>query len=183
MGAFTWQSISAFIATLPAMSVERTKALDWERVRAVRRRALVDSPDAFGTTLEQHEAQSPEVWKKRLDSRHAATFLATSDGKDVGLITCATFQDRDLDHAGACGLFAMWVAPEVRGHGFATKLVNRVIEWARSRDYVQLILEVGDRNASAIRLYERCGFIPTGRTSTLAPPRTHIREHERALEL
>jgi hypothetical protein len=44
-------------------------------------------------------------------------------------------------------------------------------------------LEVGDTNAYAVRLYERAGFVPTGVTASLPPPRAHITEHERILDL
>ncbi len=161
------------------MAIERMQPKDWERVRSVRARALLDTPDAFGTTLEEHRAQSRELWQERLASSNAATFLATMGADDVGLITGAEFRPRN----GACGLFGMWVAPEARGGGLALRLVDAVISWARSANYPRLILEVGDGNFAAIRLYERCGFVPTGRTGTLPPPRTHIREHERALDL
>lgn len=161
------------------MAIERMRPEDWERVQSVRLRALLDAPDAFGTTLEEHKTQSPDLWRERLASSNAATFLATTGADDVGLITGAEFQNRD----GACGLFGTWVASEVRGRGLAVRLVDAVIQWARSANYPRLILEVGDDNLAAIRLYERCGFVPTGRKGTLPPPRTHISEHERALDL
>jgi ribosomal protein S18 acetylase RimI-like enzyme len=175
----THSSNCRITATMTPMAIERMQPKDWERVRSIRMRALLDTPDAFGTTIEEHEAQSPDLWQERLASPNAATFLATRGTDDVGLITGAEFRNRQ----GACGLFGMWVAPEARRDGLATRLVDAVIRWARSAGYPHLILEVGDTNFAAIRLYERCGFVPNGRRGTLPPPRTHLSEHERAMDL
>ncbi len=150
-----------------------------ERARSVRLRALGDAPDAFARTLAEEEAQAPEFWLKWLTNPQAATLLATLDDEDVGIVVGALFPERD----GAAGLFAMWVAPEARGSGVGDRLVDAVVDWARAGGYARVVLEVGDTNVPAIRLYERKGFQPTGRTGTLPEPRTHIREHERALVL
>jgi ribosomal protein S18 acetylase RimI-like enzyme len=45
------------------------------------------------------------------------------------------------------------------------------------------VLDVGARNAPARRLYERHGFVPTGRTGSLPPPREHVPEVEMELDL
>ena len=63
------------------------------------------------------------------------------------------------------------------------RLVDAVIDWARAGGYARVVLEVGDANVPAMRLYERKGFEPTGRTGTLPELRTNLREHERALVL
>lgn len=159
--------------------IERMTSEGWERVRAVRLAALADAPDAFATTLEQDQARAPESWRERLDNQKAATFLATSSGRDVGMVFGAPWVDRPGD----AGLFAMWVAPVGRGTGVASQLIDSVIEWARAGGYRRVVLEVADKNARAIRLYERHGFAPTGGTGCLPPPRSHLLEHELALVL
>lgn len=159
--------------------IERMTPEGWERVRAVRLRALRDAPDAFGTTFEEDEARPPESWRERLAGSSAVTFLATAAGQDVGLVVGAELIGRER----TAGLFGMWVAPEARGTGVGDRLATAVIEWAQSSGYERLVLEVGDANTAAIGLYERMGFAPTGVTGTLPPPRAHIGEHERMLRL
>jgi GNAT superfamily N-acetyltransferase len=156
---------------------ERIGPTGWERVRALRLRALREAPDAFGRTLEEEEGLTRDAWQDRLEC--AATFLAVSGGEDIGMITCADYRNR----AGAVGLFGMWVAPEWRRSGAAGRLVDEVVAWARSNGYERILLEVGDANIPAIHFYDRKGFVPTGATGTLPPPRAHILEHERVLEL
>ena len=65
----------------------------------------------------------------------------------------------------------------------ADRLVETVINWARTEGFRRVVLEVANENAAAIALYRRLGFERTGATATLPAPRTHVTEHERALEL
>ena len=149
---------------------------EWRRVRAVRLRALADTPDAFASTLDHELGMPDEQWPRRLATRDAATFIAVSDDHDIGIAVGAALAD-------AAGLFAMWVAPEARGKGAGDALVRAVIVWARDNGHERLVLEVGDWNRSAIDLYRRNGFRPTGQIGTMPPPRTHITEHQLALDL
>jgi len=150
----------------------------WERYRAIRLRALADDPDAFGSTLAREDAFTPAEWRARL-AGEAAVFLAVVAGEDAGTAVGAPWRERP----GVAGLFGMWVAPAARGRGLGDRLVRAVISWARDGGFARLVLEVGDANANAVRLYERHGFVATGRCGTLPPPREHVTEHERALEL
>ena len=152
----------------------------WERVRALRLTALRDTPGACAMTVEEELARAPESWQERLEEGcGAATFLASHEGCDVGIVVGAKV--RDCDNLG--GLYAMWVAPEARGTGISNVLVKAVIQWARERGFLRLVLDVADDNAPAIELYARHGFEPTGVRGVLAEPRSHIMEHERALDL
>lgn len=157
--------------------IERLTPDDWERYRAIRLRGLEEAPDAFWMTYDEEVEFSEERWRERLSS--AATFVVSQEGGDVGVVTGARYEGRD----GCAGLFGMWVAPEARGTGASIRLVGEVITWARAEGYERLFLDVADENVAAIKLYERVGFQPTGRTAHMPAPREHILEHERAFEL
>ncbi len=161
------------------LAIERMSSDAWERLRAIRMRALRDSPDAFWTTAAEEVTMTPGEWRRRLERSGAATFVARRAGADVGLVTGAPHHERQGD----AGLYGMWVAPEARGTGAGVALISSVVQWARSAGYQSLRLEVGDANAPAVRLYERMGFVPTGVTATFPQPRAHITEHERVLDL
>ncbi len=148
---------------------------DWERVRALRLRALTADPDAFGMTLAQEQGKTPEAWRTRLESPAAATFLGVLDGRDAGLAVGSVYEGA----ADAAGLYAMWVAPEARGRGVGDALVGAVLRWARARGARRVLLDVGDANAPAQRLYARNGFTPTGVTGVVSPDRPHVKEHQR----
>lgn len=159
--------------------IERLAPADSERARAIRLRALRGAPDAFWTTLAEEEQRPPELWRERLAAADAATFVAHRGGVDVGLIVGAPHHG----HEGDAGLFSMWVAPEARGKGVAAALIDAVVAWAREQGYRNLHLAVADANEAAARLYERMGFSATGGGGSFPPPREHITEHERVLDL
>lgn len=161
------------------MIIERLGPDDVTRAREIRRRALADAPDAFWETLEDESVRPDSDWTERLAVPDAATFVASIDGSDVGLV----FGSPHHAHAGDAGLYSMWVAPATRGYGAGEALIAAVIDWARSAGYATLRLDVGDVNVSAQRLYERMGFTPTGVVGTMPPPRDHIAEHELVLAL
>lgn len=161
------------------VTIERMGPGHAARVRAVRLRALRDTPDAFWTTVEEEERSTVEAWRERLARPGAATFVAARDGTDIGLAVGSPHHDREGD----AGLYAVWVDPGTRGEGVADALVQAVVGWARAEGHATLRLEVGDANHHAIRLYDRLGFTPTGLRSAFPPPRTHVTEHERALPL
>ncbi len=52
----------------------------------------------------------------------------------------------------------MFVLPEARGKGIASKIVNELENWAKEEDYTSCILETSCRLESAIVLYKKLGF-------------------------
>ena len=159
--------------------IEQLKPDDYERARTIRLRALRDDPDAFWTAAEEEEQRTPDQWRERLGAVDAATFVARRGDADVGLVVGAPHHAHDGD----AGLFSMWVAPQARRAGVAEALVRRVIAWASDGGFRNLQLEVADANVAAVRLYERLGFVDTGDTGRFPPPREHITEHRRSLDL
>ncbi len=159
------------------MQIERLNGSQWQRLKAVRLRALADAPDAFGSTLADAERYEAADWQEQLET--LATYVAVLDGADVGM--ARGIADKSTrEHA---YLLSMWVAPEARGQGVGEALVQAVVTWARDTGHSRLLLDVADGNQPAIRLYERTGFLPTGETGALPPPREHVKEHQRARDL
>ncbi len=137
--------------------VERLAATAWERWREVRFRALLDAPDAFGSTLERERAFTEGEWIERLSM--GPVWLAVDEdlGEDVGLVACGT-------HAPDAEpwVYSMWVAPSWRGRGAAELLLAAVVEFAREGGARTLGLDVTDRAPRAQRFYERFGFTARG---------------------
>jgi putative acetyltransferase len=52
----------------------------------------------------------------------------------------------------------MYVAPDVRGHGYAKLVLAELERLAAELGYRALRLETADRQPESIRLYERCGY-------------------------
>jgi GNAT superfamily N-acetyltransferase len=144
------------------------------RLRTIRMRALLDAPDAFGSTAEETATRPPESWRQQLED--LATFVAVIDGEDAGMVRAA-LADGSTE---AAYLLSMWVAPSARGRGAGGALIAAVLDWAKEAGASTVLLDVADDNAPAIALYAGHGFVPTGVAGALPPPREHITEHERA---
>jgi len=157
--------------------IERLGPEHWARLRALRLRALADAPDAFDTTWDEARAQREEHWREALDV--LPTFFAVRDGSDLGMVRIA----RDSEAADTCWLLSLWVAPAARGLRVGDRLVEAAIEAARATGASRLLLDVADDNGHAVALYDRLGFVATGRRGHLPAPREHVREHERRLLL
>ena len=52
----------------------------------------------------------------------------------------------------------MFVLPEARGKGIASKIVNELENWAKEEGYTSCILESSCRLENAITLYKKTGF-------------------------
>jgi ribosomal protein S18 acetylase RimI-like enzyme len=147
------------------VQVRRLRSDEWERFRAIRIRALTDSPDAFGSTLAEEMALSDGDWQRRADPPDGAVFVV--DGPDdliaLGIGTPAPgFPD-------AAAAYSMWVDPAERGKGLGTALIDAIKAWAKEAGYANLGLGVVTTNAQAIALYERLGFVDTGDRIPIRP--------------
>jgi GNAT superfamily N-acetyltransferase len=155
--------------------VEQVVAGQGARLRAIRLKALADSPDAFASTYEQAAAYSAEDWETRL-AAPGATFIAVTGGSDVGLVGVYPGEG-DTAH-----LISMWVDPAARGRGAGSLLVDAVLSWTRTAGGRAVELWAVDGNESAIALYRRKGFELTGDRMAL-PSNPDLMESHYALKL
>jgi ribosomal protein S18 acetylase RimI-like enzyme len=137
-------------------------------LRAIRLRALTESPWAFGATLASTEAMSMEEWERRA-ARHAAGedriyFIAEDADRWVGM--AAGFLE-ETEEGSSVELLSMWVEPSYRGRGLGRRLVEQVMTWARARGAGGVGLWVTESNTAAITLYRRCSFARTGERQPL----------------
>ena len=131
--------------------------------KAVRLRALQDTPSAFGSTYLRESQFSDEEWRQRaanLCSQRGMGYLALCDGEYGGIAGCLLEQN----DPGKASLVSMWVAPEQRRTGVGRLLVKAIEAWARERGAERLRFMVTSRNYAAMEFYERLGFARTGRT-------------------
>lgn len=109
----------------------------------------------------QAEAEPDEYWAERAalaaERKVWATFLAVNGNEVVGMVTGG----KDPEKPGVAGLIQMWVDPTWRQQSIGTELVSAVVSWA-SNGFERMRLGVASDNVSAIRLFERCGFVPIG---------------------
>lgn len=86
-------------------------------------------------------------------------FVAIHEDKVVGWCDITPNDRAYFAHRGTLG---MGVHPDHRGLGIGRTLLKAALEHARSIGLEQVELEVFSSNQTAIRLYERCGFVLDG---------------------
>ena len=155
-----------------AITVRRFAADEWRVYRDLRLRALVDSPDAFGSTHEGEAARSDTEWQDRLVTGAGAAdqmpVVALVGERPVGL----AWGRRDERDATVANLFQVWVSPTHRGHGIGRLLTDAVIAWARDLGVRTLRLGVTPSHPAALQLYRRAGFVNAGTAEALRPGST-----------
>ncbi len=124
--------------------------------RALRLEALREAPAAFGSTLAdwQGAGDVESRWRERLASV-AFNVIASLDLVPVGMVS-------GIGDPPEIELISMWVAPAARGKGVGDRLVDAVIDWAKSQGASRVVLSVKVGNDSAVRLYQRHQFVEQG---------------------
>jgi ribosomal protein S18 acetylase RimI-like enzyme len=153
--------------------VRRLTADDHEALRALRLRALLGAPDAYGSTHEREVAFGDDTWRDRLRPSGNPHFGGFDD--HGSLVALAVGELDDDDPAGAFVL-GVWLDPEVRGSDLLGRLIDEIAEWAANRGRTVLRLHVTDGNERAERSYRRLGFVRTGDFDVR--PRDDAREYE-----
>jgi len=139
--------------------IRRLTPTDAALLRDLRVLALTDSPDAFGSTLEETRKRSLSDWEWMLRPEGNPYFVFEDDTPHRGLIGALR-----PDEIGTAHLVSMWVAPSLRGRGVSDNLVRHVIAWVQDNDSRQLKLSCTEGNKNAENLYLRHGFERTGET-------------------
>lgn len=142
--------------------VRRLGSHEWRRYRDLRLRALGDSPDAFGGTLEASRQLSDAAWAERLASAAGSEWslpLVVEEGDAfVGL----AWGGIDPATPETAYVIQMWVAPESRGLGCGAMLLDAIVAWARDVGARSVTLSATCGDTPAMRLYLRAGFRPDG---------------------
>jgi ribosomal protein S18 acetylase RimI-like enzyme len=144
---------------MPEFTIRQLTPADAADYRMIRLAALQNAPEAFGSTYEFEAERPMSWWEERLQMPGA--FAAFLDGKIVGMARFVQDSGSAKErHKGS--VYAMYVAPEARGQGIGSALLDALIEHA-SGVVEQLRLGVVDTNHAAIRLYQKHGFEIYGR--------------------
>jgi ribosomal protein S18 acetylase RimI-like enzyme len=144
------------------MQIRALHPEEWPLYREIRLRALAGAPDAFGMTYDAAVAISDDQWAAQFRERAATTIVLAACAEDGSL--CATVQVYILPHEpGIAHAAGMWVEPEHRRGGVAAALLDASLADARRRGARRMQLHVTEGNDGAQRIYERAGFVFTGR--------------------
>ncbi|MEX2230207.1 MAG: GNAT family N-acetyltransferase [Dehalococcoidia bacterium] len=147
------------------MEVRALRADEGLAYRDVRLRSLRLAPAAFGSTYAEESVRDEQFWRELMDrtaNAMEAELFAVDRGDGTLAGTTFVRVSPDPPHDGHVG--AMWVDEDLRGGGWAEDLLTAAERFARRLGASGVTLWVEESNARARRLYERCGYLPTGVT-------------------
>ena len=130
---------------------------DWERVRDIRLRSLLDSPHAFGGTYENEMLFDEMQWRNEFGK--LSFVVASVDGQDSGVMSIEILVG---DFGSTCWIGGCWTDPKFRGVGLMRTMFNYVDRHAIERGWLVQGLGVWTDNDSAIAAYEKLGFVEMG---------------------
>jgi ribosomal protein S18 acetylase RimI-like enzyme len=150
-------------------SVRSFTPAEWPIYKALRLRALEESPNAFGSTLALELERTDTAWTERLknavSSGQDCAFLAEFEGTPSGSV----WAKADPSDPSTVHILQMWVAPSTRGRGVGDALLKAAIHWATQYGarFAKLGVTCGD--TPAVRLYQRAGFVELGAPEPIRP--------------
>jgi RimJ/RimL family protein N-acetyltransferase len=134
---------------------------DAEKFRDLRLDALQDSPIAFPVDYEETFHHPMSFWEDHLQPDDSGTiFLAEHNHQFIGMTGIRKRQQPKTKHGAE--LWGVYVRPAWRGLRIAESLIEACIDWSRSNEVKIVKLGVTATSLSAVRCYQRCGFIIYG---------------------
>ena len=127
----------------------------WQRVRAIRLRALEESGYAFGGTFEVESAEDEATWRLKFEKNDF--LIASVDGVDAAMLYIEVLKG---DFGATCWIGGCWSDPNLRGIGLMRAMFTYIDE--QEKDWKVQGLGVWTDNFSAIAAYEKLGFVKMG---------------------
>jgi GNAT superfamily N-acetyltransferase len=127
----------------------------WQRVRAIRLRALEESGYAFGGTFEIESSEDEATWRLKFDKNDF--LIASVAGVDAAMLYIEVLKG---DFGATCWIGGCWSDPNFRGNGLMRAMFTYIDE--QEKDWKVQGLGVWTDNFSAIAAYEKLGFVKMG---------------------
>ena len=127
----------------------------WQRVRAIRLRALTESEHAFGGTFEAESAENEISWRSKFEKLDF--LIASVDGVDAAMLSVEVLVG---DFGATCWIGGCWSDPQFRGKGLMRALFTFIDQ--QEKDWKIQGLGVFTDNYNAIAAYEKLGFVKMG---------------------
>jgi len=132
-------------------------------------RSVQESADAFVITLDEINSNPESYWDSLAD------FIASSQHDQIFLLfdaeRCVGYSGGHIDkrNPDTGHLRWMWVDPSLRGHGLGSKLIKKVVDWAKQKGVREMELWVSETQEAAIGAYQANGFRVTGDVEPVRP--------------
>ena len=135
------------------MNIRLLKKKDWQVFKALRLEALIQHPEAFGSSFEEESALTDEALQHRFST--CDLFGAFFQDELIGCAGFFVYASEKMAHRGC--LYSMYTKNTHRNRGVAGALIKAIIAHAKT-SVMQLHTTVVTTNHTALRLYQNHGF-------------------------
>ena len=116
------------------------------------------SPLAFGDTFEEEASSGEKTWRKYMKR----VSFAMHEDEPIGMIVCAFNNGIKFHHIAE--IYSFYVRPGYRRKGIGKALLDRAVATAeKDRRIVKVRLYVNSHQRTAVRIYEKAGFVVIAR--------------------
>jgi ribosomal protein S18 acetylase RimI-like enzyme len=103
--------------------------------------------------------RSVDYRRERLSEEGYTSFILSVEGEKAGFVTVHEREHPPVFAKGTSGeISELYVREEFRRKGYAGKLIEKAVEWCRSRGLEAVELSVDRDNEKAMKLYRENGF-------------------------
>jgi L-amino acid N-acyltransferase YncA len=123
-------------------------------------------PDVFLDNLSvEKRLEHWEIWLTEMDYGEKAIFVAQLNEEIIGFVSGGPCRDDDTMDS---EFYAIYVLSEHQGVGAGKALLNKFLEWCKTKSHQSTCCWVLENNASSCKFYERMGGkLSEGMTKTL----------------
>jgi phosphinothricin acetyltransferase len=143
---------------MPDIVVRPATAADAAAIATIYNQGIEDRVATLETAL--RTADERRRWLAERGARHPVIVAQHAGGSVVGWGSLNSFNPRPAYDAVAD--FSVYVARDWRGKGVGRRLLQELIELARTLTYHKMVLAAFPSNAAGVALYERLGFTRVG---------------------
>jgi len=143
------------------MTIEIRKATETEiSILLSFEKGIIEAERPFDSTLKEGEIHYYDL-VELIKAKKAEVLVAVVDNEIVGsgyakILTAKPYQN----HSEYAYLGFMYVKPTFRGQGINQKILQGLMDWAKSQNLTEVRLEVYDENIKAKNAYLKAGFKP-----------------------
>ena len=144
------------------MRIRELTSSDAAEFQSLRLQGLLECPSAFASSHAEEVGFALAAVAERLAANPQRCVVGAFNGERlVGMVGLQREELQKMSHKAF--IWGMHVAPGSRRSGVGRALIVAALERARGMPGLrQVNLGVNLQNAPALRLYERCGFVPFG---------------------
>ncbi len=129
---------------------------DFQAYKTIRLELLENHPTSFGSDYDEESLFDDSVWKSRLSKDTVDSYGVFDCDQIIGLGVVVYNPRKKMRHIAT--LNSMYIKPEYREQGLASKLMNTIIKDVTNKGIYRLNLSVVETNIEAKQLYESKGF-------------------------